>query len=171
MGRGEYQLTRTRVFESMKKGSDLKTFSRRWTYEELIQLCNKNKELILYLFFGGVTFLISVTSFEAFYLLFGLNELVANVLSWCIAVLFAFLSNQKWVFRVPKTNGKSLLRQLLSFLGGRIITLAVEEIMLMVFISYLHFPSLFVKVTAQIIVIVLNYIISKWFVFNTSKFE
>ena len=58
------------------------------------------------------------------------------------------------------------LKQLISFFGGRVLTLVIEEIILGVFITWLQFPSMIIKIIAQIVVIVLNYVISKFLVFQ-----
>lgn len=126
----------------------------------------KNKEVLLYLFFGGLTFLVSIASYAYFNIIWQWNELVANIVSWILAVLFAFITNRIWVFDKPTDSVGAFMKQMLSFFGGRVATLVVEEIILLVFITLLHFGSMPVKVVAQIIVILLNYVISKWFVFK-----
>ena len=121
----------------------------------------KHKEALLYLFFGGLTTIISISVYGMLNVFFEMNELVANVLSWIISVAFAFLTNRVWVFYAPTNSLKEFFGQALSFYAGRILTLVVEEVILFIFISYLQFNSLVVKVIAQIVVIVHNYIISK----------
>ena len=119
----------------------------------------KHKEMLLYLFFGGLTFVISVITYAFFNVSLGMNELVANIFSWILAVLFAFFDG--------KTNGaKEFFVQMMNFFGGRVATLVVEEVILFVFITKLGFGSMVVKIAAQIIVIVLNYVISKLWVFR-----
>lgn len=125
----------------------------------------KYKEPLLYLFFGGLTTLISIFVFWLSNGPFGLNELVANLISWVLAVLFAFLTNKTWVFSSPGQE-KSFLALMLSFYAGRLLTLGVEELLLFVFITWLGFNSMVVKILAQIVVIVLNYVISKLLVFR-----
>lgn len=129
----------------------------------------KHKEGLLYLFFGGLAFFLSVFIFWLFHIPFGLNELIANVLSWIIVVYFAFTTNRIWVFKARAKNKSEFIRQLLSFYAGRIATLLIEEIILFLFITTMGFNSLIVKVIAQFIVIVLNYIISKLFVFKKNN--
>ena len=125
----------------------------------------KHKEMLLYLFFGGLTFVISVITYAFFNVSLGMNELVANIFSWILAVLFAFFTNRIWVFD-GKTNGaKEFFVQMMNF-GGRVATLLVEEVILFVFITELGFGSMAVKIAAQIIVIILNYVISKLWVFR-----
>ena len=94
------------------------------------------------------------------------NEHVANTASWILAVLFAFVTNRIWVFNA-KTSGKAaFFKQLCGFYGGRLLTFGVEELLLLVFITWLQFDSMLVKISAQIVVLVLNYLVSKLFVFR-----
>lgn len=126
----------------------------------------KNKEVLLYLFFGGLTFLVSVFTYAYFNVTMGINELIANIISWVIAVTFAFITNRIWVFQAPTNTFVEFVKQLISFFLGRVVTLVIEEIMLLVFISILGFDSMVVKIVAQVVVIVLNYVISKLVVFR-----
>jgi len=95
-----------------------------------------------------------------------INELIANILSWVIAVLFAFFTNSKWVFATCIDTKRKLMKQIVSFFGGRVLTLVVEETILFIFITNLEYPSIIIKIIAQIIVIILNYAISKKIVFK-----
>ena len=127
----------------------------------------KHKEILLYLFFGGLAVLLNLGLFFLFNQVMGINELIANIICWVICVLFQFFTNRTWVFEAQKNNNKSdFIRQLVSFFGGRVFTLVIEEAILAIFITWLGFNSLIVKIIAQIITIVLNYIISKLFVFK-----
>ena len=87
-------------------------------------------------------------------------------LSWIITVTFAYLTNRTWVFDAATENRKELLNQIWKFFSGRIVTLVIEEAILLVFITWLGLNSMVVKIVAQVVVIVLNYVISKVFVFN-----
>ena len=127
----------------------------------------KHKEVLLYLFFGGLTTLVSIASFALFAVTMGMNELIANVLSWILAVLFAYVTNRTWVFAQKADTRPGILREMLTFFGGRIATLLVEEAIILVFITWLGLPAIPVKAAAQVIVIALNYVISKYFVFKT----
>ena len=126
----------------------------------------KNKEMLLYLFFGGLSFVISVVTFAIFCNCFNMNTLIANVLSWIITVLFAFLTNRIWVFNSSTNGWKEFAKQIFSFYCGRIITLLIEEIILFIFISKLNLNNILIKIIAQIVVIIGNYIISKKMVFR-----
>lgn len=125
-----------------------------------------NKEMLLYLFFGGLSFVVSVVTYGIFNQGIGLNELIANVISWIITVIFAFFTNRIWVFNAPTNGVKEFIAQIVSFFGGRVVTLVIEEVILLVFITWLDFPSMVIKIIAQVVVIVLNYVISKLVVFK-----
>ncbi len=126
----------------------------------------KHKEILLYLFFGGCAFIISIGSYAIANVVLGIHELVANIISWILAVLFAFFTNRSWVFNGDTHSAKEFAVQLINFVAGRLVTLGVEELMLFVFITLFHFNSILIKVIAQIVVILLNYIISKFWVFK-----
>lgn len=126
----------------------------------------KNKEMLLYLFFGGLSFIVSVATYAFFNMSLGLSVLLANVLSWIITVMFAFLTNRVWVFEAPTKTLKDFTAQMISFYSGRIVTLVIEEAILVLFIDMLGFGSIAVKIVAQIVVILLNYVISKVFIFK-----
>ena len=127
------------------------------------ELFRKYKELILYVFFGGLATVVSIGTFVAFDAL--MNELVANVLSWIITVGFAFWTNRTWVF-CSKVRGKDIWKEMLTFYTGRLATLGLEEAILLVFATLLSQNATVVKIAAQILVLVGNYIISKLLIFK-----
>ena len=120
----------------------------------------------LFIFFGGLSFIVSIVTYACFNVGMGINELIANILSWIITVMFAFLTNRVWVFQSPTDSVQAFIKQMFVFYSGRVITLVVEEAILLVFITWLGFNSMLIKVIAQVIVIVLNYVISKLVVFK-----
>ena len=135
-------------------------------YRMAIALCIKYKEVLLYLIFGGLTTVVSLVSFWIFVNVLGINVLIANVLSWICAVTFAYVTNAKWVFEArPETRGE-MLRQFVSFYTGRLATLGVEELLLLVFVTLLGCNEMLIKLIAQVVVVVLNYVISKLVVFR-----
>lgn len=130
----------------------------------------KNKEILLYLFFGGLTFLVSISSYALFNIRIGWNALTANIASWILAVAFAYVTNRTWVFESSTDRGSNLIKEITGFVGGRITTLVIEELILFIFITGLGMSSILVKIVAQVIVIALNYVISKC-VFRPQKSE
>lgn len=127
---------------------------------------SKHKEVLLYLFFGGVVVFLNLALFALFTKRFGWGALFANVVDWVICVLFQFITNRTWVFEATTDSAKGFFAQLAGFFGGRLLTLGVEELMLFVFIEQMQWNDMLVKLIAQIVVIVSNYVISKFFVFK-----
>ena len=134
--------------------------------EKIKAFCLKHREVLLYLIFGGLTTLVSMLSFWLAYNVLGIHELIANVVSWICAVTFAYLTNARWVFESQAVTGQERLREAVSFYTGRLATLGVEELLILVFATWLGFNGLLVKLVAQVVVVILNYVISKLFVFK-----
>ena len=126
----------------------------------------KHKEALLYLFFGVLTTMINLVVFYLFTKLISLDELIANIIAWIIAVLFAYITNRIWVFSSHCATKAEFFKEFISFYGGRVFTLLVEEGILLVFIKFLSLNALVVKTVAQIVIIILNYVISKLLVFR-----
>lgn len=129
----------------------------------------KYKEILLYLFFGGLTFLVSIGSFALFEQGFKMSPLVANIFSWILAVAFAYITNRIWVFKDVAHGAAGIVKEIVAFFAGRLATLGIEELILYVGITLLGFPSLAVKIVGQVVVIVSNYFISKIIVFKSKK--
>ena len=128
-------------------------------------LYRKYKEILLYLFFGVLTTLVSIGSYW-FFCRLGIDPLISNVFSWVLAVLFAYITNSIWVFDARPASFRERVTQMAGFFGGRVATLLMEEAVLLVGIKWLGGNAMAVKIIAQVMVLVGNYVISKWFVFK-----
>ena len=95
-----------------------------------------------------------------------MDPMIANIFSWILAVLFAYITNRIWVFDSNAEDMNGILKEMVSFFGGRVATLLMEEVILYVGIKLLSMNSIGVKVSAQILVLIGNYLISKLFVFK-----
>ena len=140
--------------------------------EKLKAIYKAHKEGILYLLFGGLTTLISILSFWLFSLMLGEERyLLSNFLSWVLAVIFAFITNKTLVFGSKKTDKSTLLREGLEFLGARVFSLGLEEgglwLLLDAFgMALLPSGDLIAKVIMSVIVILVNYFLSKFIIFK-----
>lgn len=131
----------------------------------LKKLGEEQKTIVIYILFGGLAFVVSMISYIVFLRLSNGNALTANVFSWICAVTFAYITNRIWVFHSRSTGFREIVREAISFFAGRIVTLIMEEGILFIGINVMGIDKIIVKVIAQIIVIISNYIISKVFVF------
>lgn len=156
------------IFDRMFESKLLKPFE---------EIYKKNKEVLLYLLFGGLTTVVSIVIFAALdsivnsgTIVFGmrLDTLICQIVSWIGSVTFAYVTNRIWVFETNATKAAEIIKEAVSFYGGRVFTLIVETVIISVFADRLGFKKIIVKIVANVIVIVLNYIISKLFVFKKS---
>ena len=138
--------------------------------QRLKDFCRKYREILLYIFFGGFTTIVSIGSFILFDKVLHIHELVANVLSWILAVAVAYGTNRRWVF-CSRTRGHSFWIELFAFYGGRLMTLVMEEGALLVFATWLAYDSTLVKLVVQFAVLVGNYVISKFLIFRKNTAE
>ncbi|MDD5956865.1 MAG: GtrA family protein [Lachnospiraceae bacterium] len=141
-------------------------FTRHPKSRKVEPLYRKYKELMLYGMFGLGTFIISLFTYWLFTEPLHWNILLGNALSWVFATAFAFFTNRRYVFYNHTSGVFAFFYQLGTFCAGRIITLVIEELMLGIFIGICHFPNMLIKFIAQFVVITLNYVFSKIFVFK-----
>lgn len=128
-------------------------------------------EIIRYLIIGILTTLVSLGTYYALTLtvldpedIFQLQ--VANVISWIVSVLFAYFTNRSFVFKVKDSH---ILSEFFKFVLSRVFTLLVDMAIMFIFVSLLHLDDKIIKLITQVIVIVLNYILSKFLVFIKPK--
>jgi putative flippase GtrA len=136
--------------------------------EKIKSVFAKHRELILYVIFGGLT---TAVDWCISFLLYSLdvNVHVADVIAWCAAVLFAFVTNRILVFQSGERRAMGVLRELSTFAGGRVLTLLLQELVVFVFYDLIGWSAYLVKLVAAVLVIVLNYFISKLLVFRKKK--
>ena len=135
------------------------------------KIFKKYKEALMYLIFGVLTTVVSLVSYYVltFTILNPNNSVslqIANILSWIISVIFAYFTNKKYVFN-SKTSNR--VKEFLGFVGGRVTTLILDIIIMFLFVTLLNFSDKIIKLISQVVVIILNYVISKFLVFNKTN--
>ena len=97
----------------------------------------------------------------------GIELQIAIILSWITAVLFAYVTNRKYVF---ESKNKNLLKEFIKFVTGRLLTLFIEMFVMWFFVTFLKLNSnlqvVIFTIVAQVLVIIGNYIFSKLIVFK-----
>lgn len=124
-----------------------------------------NRETITYIIAGVLTTAVNYLSYVLFWDIIGLANLVANSIAWVIAVIFAYIINDLWVFRSKSTLKSYQLKKITKFVSTRIATFLVEQAGMLLFIDVLGFNNLIVKAILAVVVTILNYICSKMFIF------
>ena len=143
----------------------------------------KYKELILYVFFGGLTTLVNFVAFKFFNVVLGeAFYLVSNIIAWFVSVVFAYITNKLFVFESHTWQTKKICKEIFSFFAARVFSLAIEEAGLFALIDLLGFDSyrldifgfvlggkMISKILLAVIVVILNYFFSKLVVFRKKK--
>ena len=154
--------------------------------EKLINLYNKYREIIVYIFWGGMSTVVGWGSYIIFASLLSGNVsdihllsmtisvtvFVANVLSWIFAVAFAFYTNKVFVFQSKSWKMDIWVGECLKFVGARIAT-GVLEIFGVPFLvaiglnqKIFGIEGIVAKITVSVAVVALNYVFSKLFIFK-----
>ena len=134
------------------------------------------KEIILYIIFGGLTTVVDWGVSFTLYYFWGeaiddqaLIIHAADVIAWTAAVLFAFFTNRIWVFESKRKGFLPVLGELVAFAGGRVGTLLIQEALIFLFFTKLSFNKYLVKIGVAVLVVILNYFISKLFIFRKKE--
>lgn len=128
-------------------------------------LIMKYKDIISYLVFGVMTTVVNVVVYWFCSHLLGIVVVASSVIAWTVAVLFAYITNRKWVFYSEASGKKEIIREMISFFSCRFLTGVVDWLFMFVFVVVLCLNDVIIKVVANILVIVLNYIASKFLIF------
>ena len=126
------------------------------------KLCTK--EIILYIIFGILTTLVNLVSFYIFTKVFLMNENIANIIAIVLAVLFAYITNKDMVFHSKAKTIKERGLQFTKFISGRAFTMIIEWIGGAI-LFLMPIPKMLSKLIVTVIVVILNFFISKFFVF------
>ena len=139
----------------------------------IINLYKKYQEIINYLIVGVLTTVVSIVTYFLFSLVLDIENnilfILANVLSWICAIIFAYITNKKFVFNTTTSNKKEEIKVFSMFVSSRITTLLIELAFMFITVKVILINDKIAKVIAQFIVIVLNYILSKLFVFKKNR--
>ena len=137
-----------------------------------------HSEAFRYLFFGGLTTVVDWSiSFLLYYLWGDAIDATpillhgANVIAWVAAVAFAYVTNRIWVFESKRRGLLPILGEIFAFAGGRVLTLLLQEAIMGVFCTWLGYSEYLFKVIAAVLVVILNYFISKLLVFRKGRRE
>lgn len=138
--------------------------------EDHISWYNKYREGLLYLFFGGLT---TVLNIVVFFVLRQFNVFVylSNAIAWVLSVLFAFITNKLFVFESKGKSKKENMKEVISFFIFRVISLFFDMGVMYLLLDILSVNEVVSKIVSNIVVIILNYLFSKLFVFKIKDLD
>ena len=128
-----------------------------------------NKEGVRYLIIGGLTTLVNVATFYILVEWGRLNVNISNIISIIVAIIFAFLANKFIVFQSKSKDATSVAKEFAKFIFARGLTMIIEVGGVYLLYEIIHLHSMVAKIITQIVVIILNYVLSKKFVFEKGR--
>lgn len=126
------------------------------------------KEVILYIAFGILTTIVNLGSFYVMNSILQWNENISNIIAILLAVIFAYITNKDLVFHSEADSFKERIIEFGKFMLGRAFTMVVEFVGGLILFK-LPIPNIITKMGLTIIVIILNFFISKFFAFKSKK--
>ena len=131
--------------------------------KKIVNFYRKYSEIIMYLLFGVLTTVVSIGVYALCTKLLNINYMISNIISWVISVLFAYITNRMFVF---KSKSDDILIEIYQFYKYRIYSFLIDLFLMYLFVELISVDDMISKIIVQIVVIILNYVFSKLFVFK-----
>ena len=130
------------------------------------ELLLKYRELILYVFFGGLTTLVNWGGYWLLADVFGVPYLWATAIAQILSILFAYVTNRIWVFQSEARGAKGIALEMLRFFGARGASFVLDILLMYVGVDLLGVDDKWMKLLSNIVIVLVNYGLSKLFVFR-----
>jgi putative flippase GtrA len=134
--------------------------------QTLIRKLLPYKRILLYLFFGGLTTVINIAAYFLLAKILHVEFLTSNGLAWILSVLFAYVTNKRYVFESRGRGFSHICRELGAFVGSRLFSGLLDMFIMFLFIEIVAMNDMVVKIMANVVVVVVNYVLSKHWVFK-----
>lgn len=131
----------------------------------ILKLYYRYREIIDYIFFGGLTTLVNIVVFFIFDTLLAWPYLVANAIAIILSILFAYITNKLFVFKTSTNSLKENIYEFVKFIGFRLLSGLADMLSMWILVDLIFINTNIAKLLTQFIVVVLNYIFSKFFIF------
>jgi putative flippase GtrA len=148
---------RLTVRTTLKRGSKMRNLYKRY------------KEMILYIVFGVLTTAVNYGVYFLFAHPVGFSVAVSNIIAWLAGVLFAFVTNKLLVFESKSLSARVFLWEFLSFVACRLFSGLLDTGIMVVCVDYLHYNDMIIKILSNVIVVIINYVFSKFFIFTKKE--
>ena len=144
-------------------------------------------EVFSYLFFGVCTTVVNIVVYQLCCSAFGIHALISNIIAWIFAVAFAYITNRVFVFHSKEHSPQGIAREIGSFVGARLFSLLVDELIIWLMVEVMGYiaierllagilncplkdaKSLFAKICSNVVVVVMNYVLSKMIIFKKGE--
>lgn len=129
------------------------------------------KEMISYLVFGVLTTVVNIVTYWVLTKVFNVDYRIATTIAWFVSVIFAFITNKIFVFNSKDLDINTMIKELLSFMFFRILSYFIDIGMMIALVGWINMDDVFAKILANIVVVIINYVASKYFIFRRAKYE
>ena len=130
------------------------------------RLFDKYKDVIPYAIFGVLTTVINWAVYKLTYGVMNIRNVPSTCIAWVAAVIFAFITNKLWVFNSKSYKKEVLIKEISTFLSARILTGILDVIIMWIAVDKLHYNADLWKIISNILVIIINYVASKFIIFK-----
>lgn len=135
--------------------------------ETVRKLWQKYRHLVIYVIFGTLTTVVNYAVYLPLYNWLHLSATVSDIIAWGVSVIFAYVTNKAYVFHSPDWSAKVVAKELVSFLGCRVVSGVIEVLILMLTVDILAWDGNWMKLITSMLVVFVNYFGSKFWVFKS----
>lgn len=125
-----------------------------------------NRETISYLIFGILTTIVDAVTFFILNKMFKIEYILATIVAWVLAVLFAYITNKIWVFKSKSIKFSIVITEAISFFIARLVSLIFTIMWMIITVEFFKMDSMISKLLSNIFVVIMNYFFSKLFIFK-----
>lgn len=133
--------------------------------DKILNVYYRHREKIDYIFFGGLTTLVNIVVFFIFDSVFDWSYLIANAIAIILSILFAYVTNKLYVFESSANSFRENIYEFFKFIGFRLLSGLIDMFSMWFLVDLIVIDTNIAKILTQFIVVVLNYIFSKFFIF------
>jgi uncharacterized membrane protein YfhO/putative flippase GtrA len=141
-----------------------------WKEKQIIKLItyiyNKYEQIVNYLIIGVLTTIVNFIAYVLFARVVGFDYIISSIISWIIAVLFAYITNKIFVFRSKTYTTNSFITEMYQFFKYRLVSLGIDLAIMFVLIDMIFIDDVIAKLIVQVVIVIVNYVFSKLFVFK-----
>lgn len=136
----------------------------------MLEFCKKQyskyKEIINYLIFGVLTTVVNFVVYILMTKAFNINEVLSNAVAWIMSVIFAYITNKIYVFESKISTLKDIIKEFSSFVACRLFSGLLDIGSFYLFVTILGWNDIISKAIISVLVVILNYVFSKIFIFK-----
>ena len=137
--------------------------------EKIRSLLREHREIVSYVFWGVMTTAVNYVSYTLLTEVFHVHYMAGTIAAWTVSVLFAYFVNKLFVFQSRDWAWRVALRELWQMVASRLFSLGLEMAIMWFFVDTMHFNHLIVKLAANVVVVIVNYVLSKFIIFKKKQ--